>query len=257
MSIKAINLVLDHYQEGGSKKLVLVVLANWCNDNGLSLFPSIAGIAKKVRVSESQARRIVHSLIDEGYLQVIGNHNGGAPTATRRYRLVLSKFAPRPILKITPCAQASTSIAAHDPLHGCAKPLAPTTPESSVTINKATVNNAGDARAADCEVPAWLPKQALQDFLSHRQSLKKPMSAFAVKLLIAELGKLREAGHNPVACLHTAILNGWMSPYAPKPQGSAQYQTAAEKRAANTDRAVAEFVSESHSDCHAGGVIHD
>jgi hypothetical protein len=77
-----------------------------------------------------------------------------------------------------------------------------------------------------------------------------------VKLLIAELGKLREAGHNPVACLHTAILNGWMSPYAPKPQGNAQFQTAAEKRAVNTDRAVAEFVGEHTNDWVQGGYSH-
>ena len=87
MSIKAMTLVWENFSRGGSEKLAMLALADWCNDEGLSLHPSINGIARKINVSESQARRILHKFIDEGYLSVVGNHNGGSPGKTRQYKL--------------------------------------------------------------------------------------------------------------------------------------------------------------------------
>ena len=134
------TLVWDFFDRGGSEKLAMLALADWCDDRGLNLYPSISGIAKKINVSESQARRIVHKFIDEGYLEVIGNHDGGSPSASRRYRMVVSRFAHTPSTDATPSADATPSIGARDPSHGCALPLAPMTPEPPLTINKTTAN---------------------------------------------------------------------------------------------------------------------
>jgi hypothetical protein len=123
MSIKVMSLVWENFNRGGSEKLAMLALADWCNDQGGSLHPSINSIAKKINVSESQARRIVHGFINEGYLTVIANHNGGDKGQTRHYRLNIellvtpSASATRtPSVDATPCTDATPSMDAHDPL---------------------------------------------------------------------------------------------------------------------------------------------
>ena len=81
------SLVWDHFSRGGSEKLALLALADWANDTGGSLHPSMQTLADKICCSRSQAQRIVHQFIADGLLSVVGNENGGAPGTTRQYRL--------------------------------------------------------------------------------------------------------------------------------------------------------------------------
>ena len=71
----------------GTKKLTLLALCDWANDNGGSLYPSVAAIAARCSVSERTAQRLVHDLIEDGWLEVVGNENGGRPGMTRRYQI--------------------------------------------------------------------------------------------------------------------------------------------------------------------------
>lgn len=135
MSIYAMNLVWQNYQRGGSEKLALLALADWCDDQGGNLFPSMGAIARKISASESQARRIIHGLIEEGILQVVGNHNGGAPGQSRQYRLNVEKLAETPCADATPSMDATPSTGARDGLHGCARRVSPMTPKPPLTIN--------------------------------------------------------------------------------------------------------------------------
>jgi hypothetical protein len=138
MSVKVMSLVWDNFKRGGSEKLAMLALADWCNDEGGSLHPSISGVAKKINVSESQARRIIHSFIDDGYLSVVANHGGGNPGQPRHYKLNIDMLLT-PCTDATPSVSATPCMDAHDPLHGCALPLAPMTPEPSLTIIKPSV----------------------------------------------------------------------------------------------------------------------
>lgn len=70
-----------------SKKLTLLALCDWANDEGGSVYPSIAAIAARCSVSERTAQRLVHDLIEDGWLEVVGNENGGRPGMTRRYQV--------------------------------------------------------------------------------------------------------------------------------------------------------------------------
>lgn len=117
------SLVWENYRKGGSEKLAMLALADWCNDQGGSLHPSINAIARKINVSESQARRIVHGFIKDGYLEVIGNHDGGNPGQSRQYRLIVEKLATpsmdatrTPSTSATPSADATPSMDARLPL---------------------------------------------------------------------------------------------------------------------------------------------
>lgn len=141
------TLVWENFNRGGSEKLAMLALADWCNDEGGSLHPSISAVARKINSSESQARRIIHGFIKDGYLTVIANYDGGNPGQPRHYRLNVEKLrmpgggsTPSTHDTGTPSADATPSMDARDPWHGCARPLAPMreTPSMGDTL---TINN--------------------------------------------------------------------------------------------------------------------
>lgn len=136
MSIKVMTLVWDNFPGNGSELLTMLALADWCNDAGGSLHPSISTVAKKIRLSECQARRIIHGLIDQGYLSVVANHFGGDPCQTRQYKINLSMLTTS--ASDTPVASATPITGERDPYHRCAStPSAGdslTTIEPSITI---------------------------------------------------------------------------------------------------------------------------
>jgi hypothetical protein len=93
VSIKAMNTVWESALTPPSLKLAALALADWSNDEGGSLYPSMKAIAKKVGVSKSQAQRLVHTLVDLGLLSVLANGAGGAPGETPHYQMSLDRIA--------------------------------------------------------------------------------------------------------------------------------------------------------------------
>lgn len=91
MSIAVMTKVWASYPGAGSELLAMLALADWADDNG-NCYPSMSAIAKKIRLSKSQAQRVVHGLIDDGYLKVTANALGGSPTQTRNYRIALDRL---------------------------------------------------------------------------------------------------------------------------------------------------------------------
>lgn len=102
MSLRVMSLVWENFKRGGSEKLALLAMADWCNDQGGSLRPSMRAIAAKIGVSEKQARVVIHRLIDAGYLSVIGNAQGGKPGQSRHYRLNVEQLLTPPLEGTTP-----------------------------------------------------------------------------------------------------------------------------------------------------------
>jgi uncharacterized phage protein (TIGR02220 family) len=141
MSLQAMSMVWRS-PYGGSVKLTLLALADWCDDSGENLYPSISKVAKKIGASQSQTRRIMHGFINEGLLEVVGNHHGGAAGQTRRYRLHLDKLAVTTGADATPSTRATPSANARHPLHPCAPPLAPMTPNTLLTVKETSVAKA-------------------------------------------------------------------------------------------------------------------
>lgn len=110
MSIRVMSMVWDAYPGGGSDLLALLALADWSDDEG-RCWPSMASIAKKTRLSEKQARRVVHSIIEAGHLAVIDNQQGGA--MSRRYQIRLDRLTPP--ASVTPPADGSPPAHVHNP----------------------------------------------------------------------------------------------------------------------------------------------
>ena len=81
------------------------------------------------------------------------------------------------------------------------------------------------------DLPDWLPKEKWEAFVQMRKQLKKPMSEYAIKLMVNKLVRLRDAGHNVGELLDKSITNSWLDVYEPK-GGSVQgvvQMTAAER----------------------------
>lgn len=67
-------------------------------------------------------------------------------------------------------------------------------------------------------LPPFIDKEAWDGFCEMRKSKGKsfPFTARAAKMILAELYKLRDAGHDPNAALDQSTKYGWSDVYAPK-----------------------------------------
>ena len=75
-----------------NQKAALLAMCDWANDDGASLHPSIYAVAERLTCSERTAQRMLKDLVDERWLAVVGNLNGGKPGATRHYRINVRKL---------------------------------------------------------------------------------------------------------------------------------------------------------------------
>ena len=167
------SLVWENYKAGGSRKLTMLALADWCDDNGGSLFPSMAGIARKINSSRSQTRRIVHSFIKAGYLKVVANERGGNPGKSRHYQFDIEMLS-------TPSMDGTPSMGARYPLHGCALPLAPMTPEPLLNV----INRHKEKPLKKTKI-----EKSPETLIPHDFSLTPELSTWAAKKDINNLDK--------------------------------------------------------------------
>jgi hypothetical protein len=65
-------------------------------------------------------------------------------------------------------------------------------------------------------LPDWVPREQWDGYTEARKQMRKPLTDRAKKLLLAELTKLRDEGHDPATLLDTATAKNWLSVYPPK-----------------------------------------
>ena len=117
MSVAAITAVWSAEQLSGSALLVALALADWADDSG-RCYPSTSSVARKARLSRSQAQRVLKSLEDAGVVTVEANAAGGRPGQTKRLRLRIDRLT-KP--SKTGSADATGSAGAADGSHGRAE----------------------------------------------------------------------------------------------------------------------------------------
>jgi hypothetical protein len=59
----------------------------------------------------------------------------------------------------------------------------------------------------------WIEPESWQAFIEMRRKIKAPLTPYAEKLIVRELVKLKQAGHDPQACLDQSIMNCWRDVY--------------------------------------------
>jgi hypothetical protein len=73
-----------------ARKLVLLALADWADDDGGQCFPAIATIALRASISDRQAQRHMRSLMRDGWIAVARNEVGGR--RSRQYQLAARRI---------------------------------------------------------------------------------------------------------------------------------------------------------------------
>lgn len=80
------SLVWEHYPAGGGELLTALAYADHAHDDGTSIRPSIAYIARKTRQSERTVQRYLAHMRQTGWLLTVRNGDGGRGYATE-YRV--------------------------------------------------------------------------------------------------------------------------------------------------------------------------
>jgi hypothetical protein len=199
------SLVWDHFHRGGTEKLVMLAMADWCNDQGGSLHPSHDAVAEKCCISRSQAVRVIRGLVDEGYLEVIGNQYGGAPGTTKQYRVVLSMLTGSAgatgSVHATGGTDATGSADATGSTHaqGGVAPVRETgsTDATQTTIEPSIeppVKKARARRTSKLEQKIALlegvDRELIVQYLEIRDAKNLPLTAEAVKLIASQAAEL-------------------------------------------------------------------
>ena len=85
MSTAMVSMVLDCFPTGGSLCLLAIAMADAADDEGGSIFKSVATLAHQSKQSERTVQRVLPTLVDGGWLEVVDGGAGGRgrPTVYR------------------------------------------------------------------------------------------------------------------------------------------------------------------------------
>lgn len=230
MSVKALSIVFDAPIRPPTNKLLAAVMADWCDDRGGSLFPSMSKIAEKVGISRSQAQRIVHSFMEQGLLSVVANGAGGKPGITPHYRLHLERIAALTEtggvsatgrMDATGSTGATGVTDAQEGLHGhtggvasareTGRAHATQSISDTSVIRQTTLKGMRKTCGVSAvELPTWIAADTWLDFEQMRKAIRKPMTPAASRLTIQKLDELRQQGEDPQRVLEQSIQNSWV-----------------------------------------------
>lgn len=158
MSVKVLSMVWEGFPGGGSELLTMLALADWSDDTG-RCWPSIPAVARKVRLSPDQARRVVHRLIESDFLNVTAGKTGGG--SSRRYQIRLDRLTP--CAHATPCADARGGTNASPPLASMqGHPLHSYASRTVIDTSK-TRQEVGDKPPVSSKAADLCPHQAIID----------------------------------------------------------------------------------------------
>ena len=187
MSVRCITQVLDSSQHAGTALLMLVVLADYSDDEGNS-YPAVASLARKCRMTPRNANYILSELQASGELRVLKNEG---PHGTNRYRIVLNALGqPQPLKRASPLKGASPlKPTSATPEAGFPKPLKPTSDEPSLNRQEPSGTSLSrPARAKFPNCPHDLIVQSYHDVLPELPRVKL-MDSKGRKTKIADFWK--------------------------------------------------------------------
>lgn len=148
MSVRCITQVLDSSQHAGTDLLMMVVLADYSDDDGNS-YPAVASLARKCRMTPRNANYILNTLQASGELRVLKNEG---PKGTNRYRIMLTLLGQQPLKQASPLKGASPlKPTSATPEAGFLKPLKPTSDEPS--LNRQEPSGRSLSRPAPARLP--------------------------------------------------------------------------------------------------------
>ena len=114
MSIKIMSMVFDRYPNGGGEMLLALSLADFAEDDGTRVFPSIKQLAEKTRQSERTVQYQLRKMEESGWLILVNSGNGGR-NQRREYIINPSWIKGADIAPVQSTAEKGAS----DSIKGC------------------------------------------------------------------------------------------------------------------------------------------
>lgn len=91
MSVRVIDRVWSCGRYSGGTLIVLLAMADWANDDGGRVFPTVNQLAEKSRMTTRQVRTCIRQLEDDQVIALV-NRATGRPGQANEYRIVLSEL---------------------------------------------------------------------------------------------------------------------------------------------------------------------
>lgn len=77
MSVKVMGMVFDSYPTGGGEMLLALSLADFADDEGGRVFPSVPTLARKTRQSERSVQYQLRKMEQDGFISIVERSRGG------------------------------------------------------------------------------------------------------------------------------------------------------------------------------------
>lgn len=201
-------------------KLVLLALADWANEDG-KCWPSISKIASKTGCGERTVQRALREAETRGLLirdEVKGK--GCIYTINPRHSGTPATKSPPPDRRDTPATVAPNTLGT-----------------TIVDKAKALPTARAKKKSEPFVLPDWVPAEQWAAFASMRQTIRKPMTDYAKKLVVTELRKLADAGYPPGAVLDQSTRNDWQDVYKIKDRDNGQQRQSGNRGGSTRDAA--------------------
>jgi hypothetical protein len=180
------------------EKLVLIALCDQANDHG-ECFVLVSTLQAKCSMGERTIQENLKRLEARGLL--IREFRKGRSTI---FHLMPTRFRTPADSAPTPADSAPITITYPLPNHYLTNnPQTPTDQEASKP------QAAQGKKTAVVDLPDWMPADLYADIVAHRKSLKCPVTAQAMRVVIELAEPLVASGQDLRAILNQSISNGW------------------------------------------------
>lgn len=182
----------------------------------------VAQVARLVGARDSQDLEAVEAVLAEFFtLAADGWHNKRCDEEIARFQTKIGKAKASANARWNPpstppeCDRNATAMRTHSEGNALQSPYTSLhTPEKQKQKQPSSTPTAVDR-------PAWVPEEPWAGFEAMRRKSRYPMTQRAAKLILAELAKLREQGHDPAAVLDQSTRNGWRDVFPIRAQSRA------------------------------------
>lgn len=196
MSIKLMTQIWEVGPQKQGELLVLLAISDHADDDGYA-WPSMARIAKKARMLERSAQRIVRQLEADGWLTI---QTGNGRHGCNQYRINPVQETPSECHPVQETPR---------PKRQKPRPKVQETPSDVSPEPSGTINNRQSARDVLLSI---LRADTVDAFLDLRKAKRAPMTVKAAELIVKKL-----AGHSePDAVVEKSIESGWTGVFPDK-----------------------------------------
>jgi len=230
--------LFDHLRDGRLTLLeagafcAILLLADKATGIWIGSARALAAICGAGDLSDRQARHLLESLSDKGYIRRFPKRRSHAnyPILVNRYLVTFGAYSGM-LLNASettdwrkPVYESRQEQGAEQGLEDGAEQGAERAPLQEVRSEKGktTTPRAPKTGAVVIDLPDWLPREPWNAWIEMRQQTRKKLTVKAIPMAIRNLEKLRAAGEDIEAVIEKSTLNNWTGFY-PVSKGGGGY----------------------------------